>query len=255
MYKQLFRMKRYISSAILVLMILLVSCSEKKPSDNEQQTIVSNKSESGLSLEVKFMKGKSHNHPTFSIWVEDLEGRYLETLLVTQYIGSGIYGHGALGVGKWDSKPGPAKRPSALPYWLHKRGVKADGETYLPTPSKPIPDAITSATPKGDFLLKTVVKNNPDKKFKLLFEINQPWDWNEFWNNSLYPDDFDYSVSCQPALVYAVIVDPNEPGKELFLNPIGHSHHSGKNGELFTDLTTFSTAKDIIHKVSVSVKK
>ena len=81
-------------------------------------------------------------------------------------------------------------------------------------------------------------------------EINQPWDWNDYWTNELH-DDADYRTSCQPSLIYAVTIDLNEKGKEYYLNAIGHGHFSGKNGELFTDLSTISTAKDIFRTLMV----
>jgi len=209
----------------------------------------------GDNLEIKLYTGKHHNYPTFSFWIEDIEGNYIETLFVTKYLASGIYGYGSLGEGKWDNKPGEARRPATLPYWLHKRGIKADGETYLPTPQQPVPDAITGATPKANFLLQTKSTEKLPQRFRLMMEINQPWDWNEFWNNSRYPDDTDYKSSCQPALIYAVTVDQSKNDSEFFLNPIGHAHYAGKDGDLYTDLSTITTAKEIVYKVSVRLKE
>lgn len=247
-------MKGKLFLIMLVASILLVSCQQKKIAEATNSVFQTNKGETGTALEIKFLSGKYHNHPTFSFWVEDLEGNYIETFYVTQYLAKGIYGHGSLGIGQWDSKPGPAERPSTLPYWLHKQKVTNDGKLILPTPDSPVPDAITGATPPGDFVLETVIKNPLPQKFRLMMEINQTWDWNEFWNNSLYPDEFDYKISCQPALVYSVIVDRNQPDKDFYLNPIGHSHYSGKNGELFTDISTLTTAKEIVNKVCVRIK-
>jgi hypothetical protein len=239
---------------ILAVSAMLVSCQQKKIADNPVGFLQTNKGEKGTNIEIKFIKGKYHNHPTFSFWVEDIEGKYIETLYVTQYLAKGIYGHGSLGEGKWDSKPGPAQRPSTLPYWLHKWTGKDDSKSSLPTPENPVPDAITGATPSGDFILETVIDKPVGKKFRLMMEINQPWDWNQYWNNGLHPENFDYKVSCQPALVYSVIIDSDQPNKDFYLNPIGHSHYSGLNGELFTDISTLTTAKEIVFKVSARIK-
>jgi hypothetical protein len=54
--------------------------------------------------------------------------------------------------------------------------------------------------------------------------------------------------------VYAVTVDLNSSEKEYFLNPVGHSHPSGKNGKLYTNLTTITTAKNIAERIVVRVK-
>lgn len=37
------------------------------------------------------------------------------------------------------------------------------------------------------------------------------------------------------------------------LQVIGHSHYSGKTGELFTDLSTMTTALDIADKLNVKI--
>lgn len=239
---------------LFILPLAFFSCNNKKIAEEYVTNLETNKGEEGKTIEIEFMKGKYHNHPTFSIWVEDLDGKYIETLYVTKYLGTGIFGHASLGDRQWDTKPGPAKRPSTLPYWLHKRNVKADGKSYLPTPDKPVPDAITAATPVGDFVLKSVIKSKLPDKFVLLLEINQTWDWNDYWNNTKYEGEYDYYYSCQPAIVYAVTIDQNKKNTEYFLNPIGHSHYSGLNGELFTDLSTLTTAKEIAYKIKATIK-
>lgn len=238
-----------------IVSLVFVSCTNTKIAPPVFENIETNKGLNGTQLEISFIKGKAHNHPTFSIWLEDMDGKMIETLFVTQYLATGVYGHGPLGEGRWDNKPGEAKRPATLPYWLHKRGIIADGETYLPTKDKPVADAITGATPKTDFVLKTSSTKELPQKFRVLFEINQTWDWNEYWHNSLYPNDTDYKSSCQPALVYAVTVDQSKPEIEYYLNPIGHSHYAGRDGELYTDLSTLTTAKEIVGKIVVRIKK
>lgn len=246
-----------VKSLLLIIIVFIgsIGCKDQKINNAPFKKLEANSTADGNEFEIKLYKGKHSNHPTFAFWLEDLEGNYIETLFVTKYLGSGIYGHGSIGEGKWDSKPGEAKRPASLPYWLHKRGIKADGKTFLPTVDKPIADAITGATPTENFILKTKSTDELPEKFRLLMEINQPWDWNEYWNNGLYPDDADYKTSCQPALVYAVTIDQTNLDIDYYLNPIGHSHYSGENGNLYTDLTTISTAKEIVHKILVHVKK
>jgi polyphosphate kinase len=88
-----------------------------------------------------------------------------------------------------------------------------------------------------------------------LFEINQSWDWNEYWTNAKYLDEPEYKTSCQPSVVYKATLDLNKLNNEILLTPIGHGHYSGKTGELFTDLTTITSAMKIAKKISVSVRK
>lgn len=212
----------------------------------------------GTELIMEFFKGKEHNHPTFAIWLEDMHGNFIQTLYVTEYFGTGIYGFGQKNDSVWSREPGQSLRPAALPYWSHKR-VNADNDIdpieIIPSPKNPVADAITGATPSGNFVMRTKTDEVIKSKFRLLMEINQTWDFNEYWTNNLYPDDVDYKTSCQPALVYAVTIDPESDFKEFYLNPIGHSHYSGKDGNLYTDLSTFTTALEIVDKVKVVLTK
>lgn len=236
-----------------VFLAVMSSCTSQQKLDSKTETITTRPELIKSKLEFEFSPGKAHNHPSFAVWVEDLEGNYIETLYVTQYFAKGVFGHGESEPGKWKNEPGTVRRPATLPYWSFKRNIKAADGLYAPSPETAVPDALTGATPKAGFSLKTGSKAT-DKKFRVLVEVNQPWDSNDFWTNDKYPNDFNYKTSLQPALVYAVTVSPNETGKSLYLNPIGHSHPSGSTGELFTDITTITTARDIFSKIAVRVE-
>ena len=233
---------------------LLWGCASQREINNELITIRTSPENPVREIEVEFIKGEAFNHPSFAIWTEDLEGDYIETLYVTEYVAKGKFKYGEIEPGRWKAEPGEARRPATLPYWAHKRNVKAPDGLYIPSPETPVPDAITSATPKNNFKLETATSYSRNAKFRVLMEINQAWDSNEYWTNSQYPDNNDYFGSLQPALVYAVTIDPVNPDDEYYLNPIGHSHPTGENGKLFTDLTTLTTAKKIAHKIIVRFK-
>lgn len=237
-----------------LLILFTWSCAQQRSLNEEQVTIETSPEKTARSLEIQFIKGEEFNAPSMAFWTEDLYGNFIETLFVTQYVAKGKFRYGEVEPGKWKNEPGEVRRPATLPYWAHKRNIQAPDGLYIPSPETAVPDALTSATPKGSFVLQTSTSNTGSKKFRVLCEINQAWDANEFWTNNKYPDDKDYFGSLQPALVYAVTVDPNLQNKEYYLNPIGHSHPSGKNGELFTDLTTLTTAKEIAQKIIVRLK-
>jgi hypothetical protein len=224
---------------------------KKKQKSKDYEIITSNINGTGTALELKFTIGKAHNHPTLAVWLETIDGEYIQTLFVTKSLAIGIYGHGAQNDGVWKRESGEARRPATLPYYLHKRGVKAPDGTYLPTPEHPIPDAYTGATPINSFQLNTNSDKPIQGKFNVLVEVNQPWDWNSYWNNTLYINDVDYKTSCQPALVYAVTIDLDNPMEYYVLNPIGHSHYAGKDGLLYTDITTLTTALQIFDKIEI----
>lgn len=236
------------------LFLLFVSCTAAKNSTGEREVINLVSEKQGQRIELCFERGSAFNHPSFAVWAEDMDGNYLETLFVTQYVGTGRYRYREVEPGKWKNEAGEARRPASLPYWAHKRGVRAPDGLYVPSAQNPVPDAITGATPQKNFILNVGVKIQPDQKFRLMLEINQPWDSNKYWTNSLFPGDRDYFTSLQPAVVYSVTIDPSDSDKEYVLNPIGHSHPSGRDGKLSTDLTTLSSALKIAQKISVTLK-
>lgn len=225
--------------------------SKKKQSDSAQ-IITTNIEGAGQAITLKFIKGPEHNHPLMAVWVEDTTGKYMQTLYVAKSIATGTFNYGDASTGQWTQ--GEKRRPAALPYWSHKRGIKANDSLYLPTPDQPIPDAYTGATPKNDFELNTRLDKKGPQVFNILFEINQPWDWNEYWSNAKYPDDYEYKTSSQPALVYQAMIDLDSGKKNYTMKLIGHSHYSGKTGELFEDTSTLTTALEITEELVIVVE-
>lgn len=244
-------MNKYFTTIILAAFIM--GCSSQQKISDEIRIIRTTPENGTQNLEIEFTKGPEFNHPSFAIWTEDLEGNYIETLYVTQFVGSGKFGHGEIKPGKWSNEPGTARRPASLPYWAHKRNIQAPDGLYIPSPETAVPDAITGATPQGNFRLESASKVK-NKKFKLLLEINQPWDSNRFWTNSKFPDDLDYFSSLQPALVYETTIDSESNQAENLMQLIGHAEPSGKNGNLYSDLNTLTTAKEIAQKIVVRLK-
>jgi hypothetical protein len=198
--------------------------------------------------------GMSHNHPSFVFWIEDMDGNYLTTLYVTGYVASGVFRYADAGTGKWKDVKGESVRPASLPYWAHKRGIVSRDSLYIPVPENPVPDAYSGATPPGNFVLLAETGISLPEKFRVLFEVNQTWDWNEYWTNNKFPGDADYQSSCQPSLIYAVTINTQDEIEKYFLNPIGHGHYSGDNGRLYTDLSTITTALHIYVKTLIEVK-
>lgn len=71
--------------------------------------------------------------------------------------------------------------------------------------------------------------------------------------NNKYPDDKEYKTSSQPAVAYAAVVDTLQKGMAIELQPIGRSHQSGADGNLYQDLETLTTALRIVSSITVSV--
>jgi hypothetical protein len=238
----------------IVPLVLLLGCASQRGMETEIIVIQTSPGNATREMEIEFQKGKAFNHPSFAVWMEDLEGNFIETLYVTGYVAKGRFGFSEVEPGKWKNEPGNVRRPATLPYWAHKRNIKAPDGLFIPSPETAIPDALTSATPRSNFTLETATSYTNRKNFRVLLEINQAWDANEFWTNNKFEGDMNYFGSLQPALVYAVTVHQESKEAEYHLNPIGHSHPTGANGELFTDITTLTTAKEIAHKIIVRLK-
>jgi hypothetical protein len=244
-------MKTFLTFGLLVMM-LATGCQRKSVTNVPPSSYLYNPDGKGPQISFEFIKGKSFNSPLFAIWVEDEKGNFLQTLYVSESIGKGIFQHGQTSEGKW--MPGEIRRPAALPYWGHRRGIRAADGLYLPDPKNPIPDAYTGPTPPGDFKLVSNMDIANPGKFTIYFEINQTWDWNEYWTNNKYPDDEEYKTSCQPAIVYRADIDMGNLSPLYEMKIIGHSHYSGKTGELFSDLSTLTTALHIAQNIKITVK-
>lgn len=227
-------------------LILTVSCktTEKTVEYQVLQDSVIIHSKESLSIYVE--KGKAFNHPTFVFWKEDLEGNYIETIFITHSYASGIFGHHMINDSTWSPSSGPSYQPAALPYWTFKKGL-IKGQYLVPTKEHPYTDAYTGATPHSNF--KIEIENNTKDKYRILCEVNQPWDWNEYWTNNKFPESNAYKHSAQPSLIYAVNINNNDT--IYYLNPIGHGSPTGKNGKLYTNLNTLTTAKEIFKTIKI----
>ena len=246
-------MKTFKILSVAAIAITLASCSgTTKPQLEEKTEILRTQPfEEGKPIQIHFQKGKDFYHPLIVFWIEDTEGNFIETIYASQSIATGTFRFGESEGNTW--KPGERRRPAALPYWGHRRGIRAPDGLYLPTPQRPLPDAVTGATPKTNFTIKSFVR--PDlERFKIFMEINQTWDWNQYWHNNRFPDDDEYKTNSQPALVFMAEVDMLNSKPTYELKPIGHSHPSGSSGELFSDISTFTTALNIAQRVFVTIE-
>jgi hypothetical protein len=237
---------------ILPLMLFAIACTTSRvPADEVPEHFNSNPGGQGPELEIEMTRGEGHNHPLMAIWIENEAGEFVQTLYVAESIGKGVFQHGDASKGFW--KPGEIRRSAALPYWSHRRGIKADDGLYLPTATDPIADAYTGPTPGKSFILKTRLDKPGMNKFTVLFEINQTWDWNEYWTNNKYPENEEYKTSCQPALVYSAAIDLESSKEDYKMKIIGRSHHAGENGELYNDIENMTTALHIAEEIVVKI--
>lgn len=239
---------------VVLLLINSLGCSSVKvPGEIPTDTIFTNIYGQGFQLQLTFTKGEAHNHPLMAVWITDTSGNYIETLYIAESIGKGYFDRVDKSTGKWQA--GAVRRPASLPVWAFNRNVREADGIYIPTPETSMPDGITGATPQNNFVLVTKTSSKSFSEFDIYFEINQTWDWNEYWTNNKFPDDEDYKTSCQPALVYKARINLNKNVGKIPLDLIGRSHYSGNDGKIYTDLETITTAKNITASVIVEFHK
>jgi hypothetical protein len=215
---------------------------------------------------IDFLKGKHFWNPQLAIWIEDSAGNYIETLLVTTATAKGLFysGRSASNFKEADEAKveanNPTRRVDALPYWSHKRNHKSEDGFYSPPPGEPLPDGITGATPKENFYFKTnELGIDGLQSFRIMIEVNVAFDENEFYSEYDFLEDSLYhggtGLLGQPSLIYGTMVTRQDLETYYVLSLLGHGHHSGKTGELITDMKTITTAKYIVERIVVGVKK
>lgn len=224
-----------------------------EPPKREYTIVDLTKDKSAPKLSVFFKAGSSYESepqpiflnisytsvPQIVVWMETLDGEYVDTLYVTGKTSNSSYRTS-------DEEPDVVRRPEALPYWSHKRGVVASDGLYMPEHNNTDFDGITAATPKVDYQVDMPTPSVD--RYKLMVEVNRSYDFNEYYSETRFPNDTVYSgpgSSGQPSLVYEAIVDPAK-AKQFIFNLVGHGHHSGKDGVLYRGLENITTAKNIL---------
>jgi len=243
---------------IVLILIVSYSCSIKQQQSDAQDEediyyFTMNEQAQGPWITVEFQRGESFYYPLMAVWLEDLEGEYIQDLYVPESVATSVFRFGKVIDGRWEA--GIKRWPQTLPYWAHKRNIEASDGLYMPDPESPVPDAYTGATPTTGFVLSARADEPIDRPVKVMLEVNQNWDWNEYWTNEKFPGDEYYKRSCQPALVYEGIINPAMAGMDVLMQPAGHSHPSGSTGELFEDLSTITTALSIADSIIVYMGK
>ena len=232
--------------------LLVAACRPSSKRTSEPETLVTNASAAGLGIELSLTKGKEFNHPLVAIWLETPSGQYIQTLYVSQSIATGFFAHADNTGERW--KPGSRRRPAALPYWSHKRNVKEADGLYVPTPATAMPDAYTGPTPLKSFVLKSKSDSMLINEFVVVLEINQCFDFNRTWTTTRFPNDYQYATSGQPSLIYSSgTINPSKLESEYNLRLIGHGNPSGTDGNLFPDISGFTSALEIVGEAKVKV--
>ena len=173
-----------------------------------------------------------------AIWLTDEQGVFLDTVYVTRKVAKKGLGNRR---GELDDKWGGA-RLSALPVWAFNRGVDYGNGNFYPPKNKPLPDAISSATPKaGEFVWEWKPKQalKPGKYFYYI-EVNKSFDENEHHNYSWYRG--------QPSVVWRGSIQTGNQVSKSEAKVLGHGNVAGEDGKINPDLSTLTTSLELIEK-------
>lgn len=215
-----------------------------------------------IQLTLDVLRSKHYWHPQMAVWTEDVEGNYLETIFVTKATAKGLFfgGRSKDNFKTFDAEQSASsdyRRVNALPVWSHKRNVPYADSMFVPTPDHPLPDGISGATIVDNFKLQSSI--DTVRKFKLHVELNVAFDDNEFYSEFDFPDDEIFHSGTgqlgQPSIVFSTTIDMNDNKDYYLMDLIGHGHQSGQNGKIYTDLSTLTTAKEIVERIVVGVKR
>lgn len=183
--------------------------------------------------------------PQIAVWMETPEGQYIDTLYVTGKAASSGFG---------ETDAGVTRRPEALPYWSHSRGVREADGYFTPHQNNSDLDGVSGATPKSDYQIALSAPRMG--RYRLLLEVNRSYDFNDYYSRDRFPEDLVYSgdgSSGQPSLIYEAVIDSEVPGQYL-LSLIGHGHHSGADGQLYLNLDQITTARNILAFIVATVE-
>lgn len=189
--------------------------------------------------------------PQIAVWIEDMNGNFLETLYVTKRYATQ----------SWRKTPGentPVEkihRIEALPCWAYRHGSTYYIDPPVPEKSTLLPDAVTEASPKADFTLRSTIEADIDSVL-VCVEINNSTDFNDYYRRDAHKGDSTYSGgrygSGQPALVYGALIHPGNHNGKVQFTLLGHSSPDGSDGELYTGLDGITTARQIVEEITVT---
>ena len=238
-----------------IVILFLINVFILQGEQNNHISLYTNETVQGTPLNIMVDRGEFYNSkfkldiysiyitPQMAIWVEDMDGTFLETLYVTN----------SLAKQKWQAfiklDNEKSYRSETLPRWLFSQFTKTG---FFPSRENPLPDAITGATPFSSFILTTKTCFTK-KKVKVMFEVNMAFDDNSNFSVSQeFGNPNANGTSGQPSLIYSGVVDLSKAG-DYPLILVGYGSPTGVDGSITPKLELITTAKDIIKKVTIRV--
>ncbi len=235
----------------------------------------------GRDIKIDFKVGSSFHWPQYAIWVEKLDGSFVQPLFVTGSVATNSFNNKvwladkstilksnpfdnigfkfeSLFSEQYDESANNNKfRPESLPVFLHKinrhglNGGDSSGGEGVGL------DAYTGATVLDNYLMSQKIEDQSTDKYNVFFEINQSFDFNEYYSSDRFPDDEVYSgdgFSAQPSVIYRTQIDFSSPTTLYPMSIVGHGHHSGQDGLIDTNVENMTTALTIVDRIIVDIR-
>ena len=234
--------------------------ASERTSDRSQYELIEMNTGNDLNISIDLLRSTHYWHPQMAIWIEDEQGNYVETLFVSKATARGLFFGGRTkdNFKSFDTEnksTSEYRRVNALPVWSRKRGVVYSDGSYVPSREEPLPDAISGATITDSFILST--STSPKSRFTLRIEINVAFDDNEYYSEYDFPDDEVFHNGTgqlgQPSIVFESKIDMNDGRDYYLMELIGHGHHSAQTGDIDPDLSTLTTALELVERIVVGV--
>ena len=224
-------MKRLVGLFVLVICVSSTACCSLEPVsvDLSQYNIT-------LSIQpgerwqriMKILFFSLKRAPQLAVWIEDDNGNFVSTILVTDRSASN----------NWISAPREG-RPESLPVWNYRRQTASSPDNV---------DVVSSASPLGSVVVgiedNMLIKGNT---YNVYLEINHSYDYNNFWTER------NSGVNGQPSLIYHAQFTMGEPDN-LQLVPIGHGSVDGSCGNITLGLEHITTALSIMRSATLKVR-
>ena len=160
--------------------------------------------------------------PQVAAWLETEDGRFIDTLYVTELAVTGRY--------RAAPKTG---RPETLPVWNARRSGAAD--------------AVSSPTTVGADLVygNGVAAGLPPGRYVVMLEVNRSYDWNHTYTKK------NAGVNGQPSIVYRAELELGAGPSEAVFVPVGTGSVDGSNGDIRPGLSGIDTALELFSSLKV----
>ena len=179
--------------------------------------------------------------PQFAIWLEDVNTRKIQTVVVTRKTGTGDF-------------EGKARVPVALPAWI-EAFRRETGRDDFPTPDHPVTDhdIISRPTPKiSEFSYQ--IRVSEDLKWRYYVEVNVAGDFTSEFSSLDDNGAPDRHGNGQPSIVYRGEII-STPGNRSTPDLIGRTRQMYFSPEIIPDLKNIGSAQKVFREIKVICKK